>query len=97
VSVCSGRAGPEPLHHRSRGGGAHGWKLQRFAASGSPGVGGTLLGPEGTAPLGLVSLRFRVQTRPYTARTGSCGVWWWPPWGLGFGGVFVNWIVDASI
>jgi hypothetical protein len=45
VSVCSGRAGLEPLHHRVCGGGAHGWKRQRC---------GTLLGPEGTAPRGLL-------------------------------------------
>jgi hypothetical protein len=57
-------------------------------------AGGTLLGPEGTAA--RLVLRFRVQARrphrrPVSGWAGGLR------WGLGFGGVFVNWIVDASI
>ena len=55
--------------------------------------GGTLLGPEGTAH-GLFSSVPGSGLRCIPAvgdrAGGSCG-------GLGFGGVFVNWIVDASI
>ena len=54
--------------------------------------GGTLLGPEGAAREGG---RFvRVQAWRYTVRFGGAGG---GRGGLGFGGVFVNWIVDASI
>jgi hypothetical protein len=60
-----------------------------------PGVaGGTLLGPEGAAA--RLVLRFRVQTRDayrWSSRAALVGL----VCGLGFGGVFVNWIVDASI
>jgi hypothetical protein len=72
VSVCSGRAGPEPLHHRTCGGGAHVWKHRRQSlAPGLWGFGvgvGALLGPEGAAArvCGCV-LRFRVQARGHIA------------------------------
>jgi hypothetical protein len=58
-------------------------------------VGGTLLGPEGAAREGWSSFWFRVRTRDTHRRRESglmCLVV-----GSGFGGVFVNWIVDASI
>jgi hypothetical protein len=79
------------LHHRMRGGGAHGWKHRRQRVFGRA---GTLLGPEGAA-VRLVS-SFRVRAWSYTVHAlcvgsgGDCV-------GSGFGGVFVNWIVDASI
>ena len=58
-------------------------------------VGGTLLGPEGAAREGWF-LRFRVQARDAYRRHASAGLVGLMV-GLGFGGVFVNWIVDASI
>jgi hypothetical protein len=58
-------------------------------------AGGTLLGPEGTARVaGFFGSGFGPET--YTAgrdRPGLVGF----SVGSGFGGVFVNWIVDASI
>ena len=56
---------------------------------------GTLLGPEGTARVGLVSSVPGSGPRriPATVEVGLVGL----VVGLGFGGVFVNWIVDASI
>jgi hypothetical protein len=71
------------------------------------GVAGTLLGPEGTATVEpgscgpgssrvVGSLRFRVQTGDVYRAAGLVVVWC-VSCGLGFGGVFVNWIVDASI
>ena len=90
-----GMVGLEPFHRRTRGGGAHGWKHRRFFRSRQRGAGGTLLGPEGTAREGCF---FGSGSRPggHTAdpvRVRAGG----PRRGLGFGGVFVNWIVDASI
>ena len=58
---------------------------------------GTLLGPEGTA-VDRVSGRGRSSV-PGSGLETTSPTWsgWWPSFGLGFGGVFVNWIVDASI
>ena len=55
------------------------------------------MGPEGSSPLcGWFSFGsgFRPGAIPLgTSVVGLVGLCW----GLGFGGVFVNWIVDASI
>jgi hypothetical protein len=86
----------EPFHHRVCGGGAHGWKRRRFAGLApcvGGGFGGTLLGPEGAARGGWFfgPGSDRVLYRLHGVR-GLVVLG-----GLGFGGVFVNWIVDASI
>ena len=54
---------------------------------------GTLLGPEGAASCWFPSVPGPgpKATSPILDRAGGL------LWGLGFGGVFVNWIVDASI
>ena len=70
------------------------------------GLAGTLLGPEGTAtvepgPYGPGSWRvvgfFGPGSDRDVYRAAVRVVVWWVREGLGFGGVFVNWIVDASI
>ena len=74
-----GWTGLEPLHHRMRGGGAHGWKHRRFDRHPLGVAGGTLLGPEGTAArLVFFGSGFRPET--HTADVGrvgwvSVGVW----------------------
>ena len=55
---------------------------------------GTLLGPEGTARVaGFFGSGFEPETHIAAHESGLVGL----VRGSGFGGVFVNWIVDASI
>jgi hypothetical protein len=67
------------------------------ALFGACGSGGTLLGPEGAAHFGGALVSFVPGSGPALYRSHCVRGLVVVAGGLGFGGVFVNWIVDASI